>query len=550
MRHISFRFGKIAGSLRSVDTFVLLASSIAIVLGHLLFFSSGFTNLEFAFAGAARHFAGVAGDGRELDRYFAQQANPLGYSFVTAAWLWVSGVDPSFWSVRVPALSGALLILVAGWMWTASDNDLRQRVFPMWCAAIAANPLVWCYAGQATADVLPTGLLMLAFALCVAGKLRLLPHAIASALFASTCVIKYNALLLLPLFLASVALEGGGRLLSRRKLILIAVYAILAVGALAGYAAWLYASFGIFMVPDRFRRVFQESTAASAHLDVFWSYLAYLAMVCGVFGAILPMANARRIWVGLRAVPAVLRSGKFARLEQDGSLQHGTATIAAAICSIVGLYGMLSVVDGEMDQGGFDHLFPKYLFSIAKCGGLFLAVYTAITWAFDAWRAKTPLSAASLVGVAIYLVVSSLTRPAQRYLLLILPLVMWHLVDSCSRIRSPWRTLVQVAGIGLFCVLSFVGSSYLAAQGDAADRMARWIARSNLTDTTDPGPIGGHAGQHFPPAPPQSPRFAVTVGTPAEALHTETMRLFGRPFRSYSLVPSTPADSPTPEAAP
>ncbi len=511
--------------------------SLVVLIGHAWFLNSGFTNLEFAFAGAARHFSGVVGDGQEMERYFAHQANPLGYSLVAAIGFSIVGHGTSFWSVRIPSLAGALLILVAGWLWCANDAQ-RRRVFPVWSAAIATNPLVWCYSGQATADILPTGLVMFAFSLCVTAKLRFPPHIVAATLVALACLVKYNAILLLPMFLSTVLLESRDSLFSRRNLAILAVYSGLTLAILGIYGTWLYGTFGIFMVPEHFRRVYQQSTASNSHVNVFLCYLAYLAMVCGFFSAILPIANGRRIVAGLKALPQAVRSGKLPHLVGDRTVQHGTATIAATSCLLIGLYGMLNVTDGEMNQGGFDHLFPSYLFTIAKSFGLFLAIYAAVIWAFHAWRTRKPFSTATLIGIAVYLVASSLTRPAQRYLLLILPLVMWQIVVICSRVRSPWKMLAQVTGIGLFGALSLVGSTYLASQGDAADRLARWIVRENLATVTAPGAISFHAGQYFPASIPNNPRYVVITGESPQALRAESMWFAGQRFRTYSLVPT------------
>jgi len=113
----------------------------------------------------------------------------------------------------------------------------------------------------------------------------------------------------------------------------------------------------------------------------------------------------------------------------------------------------------------------------------------------------------------------------------------WFVVADATPRRR--RLAAATAGLTVagFAGLSFVGAVYLAAQGRAADAMARWVVEHADPEGTDPGPIAHHAGQYFPAEPPARPEFAVVVAPDGgEVLHAEEMRVFGRVVRTYRLV--------------
>ena len=145
---------------------------IVLVVGHLPTLGAGFVNREWAFAEATRTLLDPAYE-EGLHKYCGQQANPLGYSLAAAGLLSATGLPVEFWTVRLPSLAGGCLLLLGGYRLAGARSSAVGR-FGLWAAVVLANPLVWCYAGQATADVLPAaiGLWAGAEALRVSNALR------------------------------------------------------------------------------------------------------------------------------------------------------------------------------------------------------------------------------------------------------------------------------------------------------------------------------------------------------------------------------------------
>ena len=163
------------------------------VLGHLLYIDTPFVNQEYVFAEAAKSL--LSPQYRiGLENYWNVQANPLGYSAISALVNGIFHFPVGFWSVRIPSLAGGLMVILAGG-WIAKKFNFNRSRFFLWAALIIFSPLIWVYAGRATADVLPTGLLMLSLALCLKADENKIYNFIASVVFSISILVKYNSIL-------------------------------------------------------------------------------------------------------------------------------------------------------------------------------------------------------------------------------------------------------------------------------------------------------------------------------------------------------------------
>ena len=93
-----------------------------------------------------------------------------------------------------------------------------------------------------------------------------------------------------------------------------------------------------------------------------------------------------------------------------------------------------------------------------------------------------------------------------------------------------------------FSVVSLVGLTYLRAQGDASEEMARWLKARDLVESTGPGAICPHACHHWVGITPREMTSSVVAlgpgdAVPSDAIHVEEMRVLGRLVRTYAVVP-------------
>ncbi len=494
---------------------VFFAWCVVLLSAHALHLGEPFVNQEFAFSEAARSLRDPTyPDG--LARYWTHQANPLGYSAATALLLKVLSLPQTFWSVRLPSLLGGLALLLAGRVACWKCEGARADLFNLWCALCTLNPLAWFYTGAATADALPAGLTCLALALCRVAEGRWRWHLLAGLLFTGAVLTKLNMLLLLPGFVYLVHAPAAGP--PARRAPLLACYTILPGAALAAYFAWLYTSFGIVLIPERFRAVHSPRNYADFPV-VLARYASYVTLLLGLL-ALLPVA---------RAFIARPRP-RFALMT---ALALGLALLGAAAANRP---------LGEMDFGGFDRLLPGWVFLTLRTASLALALFLAWDLLTPSGTGRGPLGAFPAWALLPYVGVSSLTRPAQRYLLPCLPLVLFALILGAP---ASLRRLTRLLGwVTVVCCLpvDVVGTAYLVAEGRAAENMAQWVMRFGDIEATRPGPLVHHAGQHFPVRPPPEPRFEIVTEPTPDSLHREAVRVFGHEVFSYYLRPLPPGD--------
>jgi hypothetical protein len=489
------------------------------VAGHAIWLGRPFVNQEQAFWSGARALV-EPGFEEGFTRYWRDQAHPLGYPAIAAASTRLLGLPLAPWSVRLPSVAGGVVLLLAGWLLARRLRPEDAILFQAWAGAVTLNPLVFVYTGEATADVLPAGLATLALALAVRGRDDRRWHPVAAAVLAAAVLVKLNVVLLGAGVAFAVASSDAGETRSRpgrwRDL---AWYAALPGVALALNALWVHARFGHLLFPERAWRIWLAPERLGRQwLAVFLGYASYLALLLGPL-VLLALWRAWR-W------PSRART-----------LALASACAAAAASAAAG-----SPAGGEMGYGSFDTVLPGALATILRAAG---AAMSAVLLGDMAWRARRAWSARlALAAVVPYLALSAFTRPAQRYLLLCLPLVF---LDQCLAVPpgplGPRRTL-WTATVALFGGLSVVASVTITANGRAAERMTDWIESRGLLARTDPGALQGHTAHRFPLEPPGEPGYVVVLGEPGTAAHREPVVVLGRVLRTYSLVEREPRPAP------
>ncbi len=480
-----------------------------------------FINQEFAFAAAGRALA-TAPVGAELAYFWHYQANPLGYPLLLSGLHRLGLPGDSFVTPRLPALAGGVMILLCGVLLGRRAIAVNRRWLLGWALVTGLHPMIFLYTGQATADILPTGLSLLALVCCCAGRGRGWAwHAAGGALFALAVVVKFNCLLLGMGFVYLLWFEPSGAASGmRQRKAALAWYVLLPALALGLYFLTIQQHFGIQGIPATHQRTHALRPSLIDAFFVLGKYLAFLGLFCGPLGLLLccPRATASR-------------------------RQRCALLLAAVLSALVGWLVISGYRTGEMDFGQAASAWGLLL-RLIETGGLVLGVLLLFLL-FTERSPLRPLAQLVLFTMLPYLLISSLTRPTQRYLLLVLPLVLLYLVLLGWQQRPRLTAVLTGVSVLLFAGLSALGMCYLQAQGEAALRMARWVREANLIQQTDGGVILSHVGDHFPLRPTTPPTYTIAIGTPSpQTLHTEPVTVWGRQLWTYVLTPvAAPARS-------
>lgn len=500
----------------------VLYMMLAMVVLYAPWMGRGYVNLEYPFSMAARALSDSRYAG-QIDTYFANQANPLGYSFVLAIIYKIFGYHDWFWLAKLPSLCGALMILISGWTLTRDRWRSRRSLFYFWSSLIILNPLFSAFATSSTADVLHIGLLMLAIAIAYenrsTGWARTL---IAALIFGLAIITKYIPIYFGLAFIA-IAFLDISEMKRNPKLIRrdIAIYLLGAGVILFAYISWLWVKYSVFISyglgpgkPNFFD--------LPKFLITFSKYLVFLGICCGPFPIFIV---AKRFQVQKRQIL--------------GLLSFFVAILVGACISRI-------QVD-EMDFGGGFTFGVNALRGIQTVG--FVVGLAVVLVLIESVRSSDRLSRVLFFGVLPSLIMISFTLPTQRYIMLVIPAALILIIDGSSILSAKLRNLtLGLTALG-FAAVSLLGMSYLRAQGNASENMAVWMEQNRVIDQSSASPIGVHAGQHFYGITSSEIKYEV-IQTSLEGekliteriLHREAMNVLGKITRVYVLreLPKVP----------
>lgn len=501
-------------------TFGLPCLVLAFVAAHLLLLDLPLVNWEFSFSDAARYFS--SGDVRYLEQYFDHEANTLAVPWMAFA---VRHLFPGLAVDCVPRLLSALGIPFLAYGLIRMNRQLAQAVNPhLLLAIVLLNPLVWTFAGRGTADFLPAAIAVFGLSLFwnrdETGGADWRRQMLASAILGLAAVIKYHALLLLAGVVAEIVARRKGQY--RHMLAEGAVSLAPAILVLAGYLLTVKIAFGFWLVPPGL--LHRHGLNLAAGPDNFVSYAGYLVLITVPLSLALP-------WRG---------GGGGGR-----DWRYGAGFLFVVFAFALG-YLFLSD-NGEMNLGPMDPYVDKHMVNgVVAAAGALLAVRLAMGLDGATLKAKAASRSIGLAAAIVFFILAlSVTRPAQRYLLFVIPLFYLFLLRPYK-----YRRTIVACAIALSVTLDVYILLNQAATGIASQEMAQRIAALGLMAKTDPGPIDGNVGDRFFRYRGEQKAFAVVAGDVAGSIARVRYSPLPRvPFlgRTYSLVRR---QSPSSAAAP
>ena len=419
-------------------------------------------NLEWVFADGAKYFE--CHDPVFLKHYFLLQANTLGMPFLGFV---LHRLLPFLGHNAVLRVFSASSYLLLGYsllkLYSLLERDYNPAVL---LAVVFLNPLIWTFGGRGTADLFPAALTLFAITLFWQSGSSPFRLAIAIVTYGIAITLKYHAALLLPL----VVLEGLTRPDANIRKALLRYTSIVALVLVipVGYVICVRHLYGFWFLPPGFRAKHGANLALFSILMNMIGYAAYLSLLLVPYslGAVWERVNTtRKALITLVATTAIF---------------------------IAGFYGVR--LGEEMRFGPLDAYINPRIY-----GGIFLvfSVIFALLAKDTLLNATTPSTRRYILcmflGVVIFVAMLSLTRPAQRYLLFVLPLAYFFVMTKSRSGKYITGATVLVYGT-LIC---FITLSQVASGAVARD-MVQQVTERGLLDETQPGYIMGNAGNRFP----------------------------------------------------
>jgi hypothetical protein len=384
--------------------------------------------------------------------------------------------------------------------------------------------MIFAFGTAATADLLPVGLLMLAIAIAVeSADNQISSKFFAALLFGFAIIVKYNSIYFAGAFLAVAVLKRSKEYSSDASISRdFAIYTSLPLITLVTYIFWLNTKFDIFI-----------SNGLAGGRPNFFDILNWSL----TFGKYISFLG---IFIGFLPFSVILKETR-----QSSERIRNIVIMIGSI--LIGWFVLSWRVMGEMDFGGgfyFASNSSRYLETFGLISGVCFCVLV-----YKQFRDHDRFIEILLSGLAPYLILIAASRPTQRYLILVVPIVLLLLVDASGILSSNLRNLtLGITALG-FAAVSLVGISYLRAQGNASENMAVWMEQNDVIDQSSAFPVAVHAGQHFYGLTSNEIRYEVFQTSiegekliKERVLHREPMNVLGRITRVYVLreLPKAP----------
>ena len=465
-------------------------------------------NLEYVFALATQSFHDPEAK-QGISTYFSMQANPLGYVWFSSVFHFLAGEPEGYWSYRLASLSGLVAIIGAGAILTSSLKSIRTGEFNLWCALVTFSPIIWLFSGRATADVLPVGLLLLGFALVFISEKKPLYEWLASILFLLAIIVKYHALLMAPGFMYIFWCQNQCQLNAAWVRKCVQFFLLPLLGVIA-YSWVIYNQYGFILAPEGQSHKI-EPTQFFKNFSLYSSFLGVLLAPLGLICIFSVRKNLPgKLWVLLGI-----------------GLGLGVWTET----------NPLGFQSGEMNYGPLDGFLNGSLVLLVKgLGGIFF-VFLIVDCFLEAKTNKNAVAGFFLTVALPYLLICSFSRPAQRYLVFLIPIIFYYLVFYKLDGNKIFRSVLGWGTVAIFVVVNIFAVNYQVAQARASDNMAQWLIESNLIEQTHSGSIYANSGQYFVPflKIPKTQRVLESSGEVETSLHSEEIVVFGKTLKTYYL---------------
>ena len=486
-------------------------SVIAIIL-HLPYLNTVFLNFEYLFNEAGRYLSNPESSPIGLTMYFRQQANPLGYSFILSVVDKIIPLNFAYWPARIPSLL-SIFILLYSLAFSVSKSKHFKGGFHLLCALTIFTPMIWTFSGRATADLLPHTFFYLAMAIALNSKGKYSWLIISALIFSLSIVIKYNNAILGLGFLY-ICYQLNNRKLDNHLFKKCSIYFLIPGISLGTYVLAKYNILGIFLYTKE-----NKSTVGIELLSfpsTFTQYSIYLIMMLATM-PLIPVIQAYKEKNRLKSLlPSFL----------VGSL-------------IFTLPFLIEQKGGEMNYGPLDPILSGYLELIFKFSGAVLFTFLMRSLLKTIPKSKDPFLIAAIFSFAPYFLVCSLTRPAQRYLIPLLPLIFYFLIYYHEKSVKKFVFPISISTLALFIFLNIFTSIYQYRNGESILKIINSSKELGVIQDTFPGAIAPHADNYFWKYRDKKPKkYSITyiVSPGQKVLSHETVSLFGKKFKEYFLV--------------
>lgn len=473
------------------------SSSILILIaiaGHLITLWYPGVNFEFAFADASNYF--LTGDSELLARYFKYQANTLALPYFTSLILSSIPISNPLTVIRLLNLIGLALLAVG--IINICRYLNKQDAVVVILVLIFFNPLIWAFSGRATADFLPMalGIFCISVPLVYKSELKIL---LAGLFFGIACSIKYHALCLIPIG-ASLFFLRDHQGISKLKLFYLFLFPSLLV--LLVFLTLVFLEFGYWVLPQNL--ISQHNFKFSLDfIDNFFGYIGLLSLL---------------------SLPTIILSKN---LFKSIIFNRRTIFILFLLLAFLSLISLFAKDHGEMNLGPLDQFIsPSLGFSIY----LVMSMFAITLLLFPCGNKNEGLLFLSL-SLLFVILIFSFARPAQRYLLFLIPFYLILIPSYYLSKKIFYSSLIIFISANVFIEASRLNT------GNSSLEIVKKIEEQNLIEFVAPGVVTSHVGNFFKLDNDLNAKFTIIYGERSDAIITVRSGSLKLTSKTLSVVP-------------
>ncbi|MFC1901900.1 glycosyltransferase family 39 protein [Chloroflexota bacterium] len=401
---------------RNLELLVLPAILIVLLLlPHLLFFNNGYVDLEIYCVEAASDIArhGVNAD---LADYFATIANPLFSVFILAGSYLIFGESPFVSRFTIFLL--ALLFTMFLYFYVRGKKG--GAIAFLLALLVVVNPMFIVYSQYVYSDVPFMIFAAVALLLLLCGS-SLKGNVVSAIMLGVSLATKYVAAVLFPLaFVYNVIKSGIWRHFSGVRLL-----------ALVRFNLWYFALSFLVSLPVILIVLHYQGTIIPS------KYESSLAL--GINMLLVPRIFSYMLWLGLFVGPlciiTIIDLWEKAGRKKFLFLLSGLIVLTLAVhyfFPVASLHVQTGIF-GEMNLGWVESVVPSLYLSVAFFFVILVAELFIAGMIFGLKHADDGQAGNMLLWIVLVMILMSFTRVANRYLLVLLVPISWHIVHIVYR---------------------------------------------------------------------------------------------------------------------
>jgi len=216
-----------------------------------------------------------------------------------------------------------------------------------------------------------------------------------------------------------------------------------------------------------------------------------------------------------------------------------TIIIGVLFSIITTSYGYNTVGSAEMNYGVLDFLLNGKMVIVIKAVCSLIFVFLVLDIFIEQRKGVDHFLRFLIIIITAYLIICSIGRPVQRYLIFCLPFIYYFLVFYRLNYRRLAHVIILVVTLIVFSVTNISFVFYQVSQGSAAENMVKWLSGANLMRKTEPYLINVHCDHLIIPYK-QNRYYEYYISTSKNddqiVVHEEGVNLFGRRIRTYYCI--------------